>query len=47
MVLVTCTQLDSAEFLLEPLGFEDEQLPEGVLVSPGLGKEGPVVCPPD
>ncbi|CAL8356091.1 unnamed protein product [Gadus morhua 'NCC'] len=28
MVPVTCPQLESAEFLLEPLGFDEEQLPE-------------------
>lgn len=36
MVPVTCPQLESAESLLEPLGFEDGQLPEGLLVSPTL-----------
>ena len=36
MVPVTCPQLESAEFLLEPLSFEEEQLPEGLLVSPTL-----------
>jgi hypothetical protein len=36
MVPVTCPQLETAEFLLEPLGFEDGQLPEGLLVSPTL-----------
>ena len=36
MVPVTCPQLESAEFLLEPLGFDEEQLPEGLLLSPTL-----------
>lgn len=36
MVPVTCPHLESVEFLLEPLGFKDEQLPEGLLVSPSL-----------
>ena len=36
MVPVTCPQLDSVEFLLEPLGFEDGYLPEGLLLSPTL-----------
>lgn len=36
MVPVTCPQLESAEFLLEPLDFDEEQLPEGLLVSPTL-----------
>ena len=36
MVPVTCPQLESAEFLLEPLGFDGEQLPEGLLLSPTL-----------
>lgn len=47
MVPVTCPQLDSTEFLLEPLGFEDEQLPEGLLVSPTLvmAKKGLLYAP--
>lgn len=36
MVPVTCPQLESTEFLLEPLDFDEEQLPEGLLVSPTL-----------
>ncbi|KAL7834629.1 hypothetical protein SRHO_G00288760 [Serrasalmus rhombeus] len=36
MVPVTCPQLESMEFLLEPLGYEEGQLPEGLLVSPTL-----------
>lgn len=33
---VTGPQFESAAFLLEPLGFDEEQLPEGLLVSPTL-----------
>jgi len=37
MFLVTCPQLKSAAFLeLEPLGFDEGQLPEGLLVSSTL-----------
>lgn len=36
MVPVTCPQLETAEFLMEPLSSEDGQLPEGLLVSPTL-----------
>ncbi|KAK0155123.1 hypothetical protein N1851_002542 [Merluccius polli] len=47
MVPVTCPQWDTAEFLLEPLSFEDGQLPEGLLVSPTLvsAKRG-MLCAP-
>ena len=47
MVPVTCPQLETAEFLFEPLGVEDGQLPEGLLVSPTLvlAKRG-VLCAP-
>ncbi|KAL6467781.1 hypothetical protein MHYP_G00234580 [Metynnis hypsauchen] len=33
MVAVTCPQLESVEFLLEPLGLEDGYLPDGLLLS--------------
>ncbi|KAL7852922.1 hypothetical protein SRHO_G00187070 [Serrasalmus rhombeus] len=36
MVPVTCPQLDSMEFLLEPLDFDDGHLPEGLLLSPAF-----------
>ncbi|CAL8406427.1 unnamed protein product [Arctogadus glacialis] len=46
MVPVTCPQLESAEFLLEPLGFDGEQLPEGVQPGqsgiPGFAQEGEI-----
>lgn len=47
MVPVTCPQLESAKFLLEPLGFEDGHLPEGLLVSPTLvvAKKGLLYAP--
>ncbi|KAF4116527.1 hypothetical protein G5714_004016 [Onychostoma macrolepis] len=47
MVPVTCPQLETAELLLEPLGFEDGQLPEGLLVSPTLvfAKKGLLYAP--
>lgn len=47
MVPVTCPQLETAEFLLEPLGFKDGQLPEGLLVSPTLvsAKKGLLYAP--
>ncbi|KAL2087111.1 hypothetical protein ACEWY4_018170 [Coilia grayii] len=47
LIPVTCPQLDSVEFLLEPLGFEEELLPEGVLVSPALvsAKKGLLYAP--
>ena len=47
MVPVTCPHLESAEFLLEPVGLEDEQLPEGLLVSPTLvvAKKGLLYAP--
>lgn len=47
MVPVTCPQLESADFLLEPLCFDAEQLPEGLLVSPTLvpAKKGFLYAP--
>lgn len=47
MIPVTCPQLESAEFLLEPLSFEDGHLPEGLLVSPTLvaAKKGLLYAP--
>ncbi|KAL2095549.1 hypothetical protein ACEWY4_007697 [Coilia grayii] len=36
MVPVSCPQLDLVDFLLEPPSFEEEQLPEGLLMSPTL-----------
>ncbi|CAL8400552.1 unnamed protein product [Arctogadus glacialis] len=46
MVPVICPQLESAEFLLEPLGFDGEQLPEGVQPGqsgvPGFAQEGEI-----
>lgn len=47
MVPVTCPQLESVAFLLEPLGFDEEQLPEGLLVSPTLvpARKGLVYAP--
>ncbi|KAK0153970.1 hypothetical protein N1851_003937 [Merluccius polli] len=36
MVPVTCPQLESVEFLLEPLSLEEEHLPAGLLVFPTL-----------
>lgn len=47
LVPVTCPQLEEAEFLLEPVGFEEEQLPEGLLLSPALvsAKKGLLYAP--
>uniref|UniRef100_A0A3B1J8K5 Gypsy retrotransposon integrase-like protein 1 n=1 Tax=Astyanax mexicanus TaxID=7994 RepID=A0A3B1J8K5_ASTMX len=47
MVPVTCPLLEAMEFLLEPLGFEDGHLPEGLLVSPTLvsAKQGQFYAP--
>ncbi|MCI4395211.1 hypothetical protein PGIGA_G00177690 [Pangasianodon gigas] len=47
IVPVTCPHLESAEFLLEPFSFEDEQLPEGLLVSSTLvsAKKGLLYAP--
>lgn len=47
MVPVTCPQLESVEFLLEPLGLQDGHLPEGLLLSPTLvsAKKGVLYAP--
>ncbi|KAL6476359.1 hypothetical protein MHYP_G00148580 [Metynnis hypsauchen] len=47
MVAVTCPQLESVEFLLEPLGLEDGYLPDGLLLSSTVvsAKRGLVYAP--
>uniref|UniRef100_A0A3B1IG97 Gypsy retrotransposon integrase-like protein 1 n=1 Tax=Astyanax mexicanus TaxID=7994 RepID=A0A3B1IG97_ASTMX len=47
LVPVTCPQLDSVEFLLEPLDFNYGHLPEGLLLSPAFvsAKKGLLYAP--
>ena len=47
LVPATCPQVESVDFLLEPPSYEEEQLPEGLLMSPTIvrGQRGLLYAP--